>query len=261
MRRHLPLSNLPPPPDWTTFCPYLSRLPNLSSPTHSLLSSIHLSPPHASPHPGRKFWYYLSTEEVTSHALPTIVPSLSYPLVASCLRDMSKINSSTTSTQTTFFILTSQASVWVTPPNRSFFIVLTHGTRLLTRSNMLVYSSLMFQKHLMQSVNHPLLISKLHSLGVDDPGIAWFQFYLSHCLQVTNTAELLSSSKCTTSSVPQGSVLGPTHCLVLLMTSHQSFLQAALSSLQMILPSSSSPATVASLNSPSNPVLTEAIPG
>ena len=60
------------------------------------------------------------------------------------------------------------------------------------------------------TVNHPLLLSKLYSLGLDASNLTWFQSYLSDGSQVTRVSNSISSSGSTTSSVSQGSVLDPT---------------------------------------------------
>ena len=60
------------------------------------------------------------------------------------------------------------------------------------------------------TVNHPLLLSKLRCLGLDASSVTWFQSYLSDRSQVTRVSNSISSPSSTTSDVPQGSVLGPT---------------------------------------------------
>ena len=60
------------------------------------------------------------------------------------------------------------------------------------------------------TVNHPLLLSKLHCLGFDPSSVTWFKSYLSGRSQVTRVSNSTSSPGSTTSGVPQGSILGPT---------------------------------------------------
>ena len=60
------------------------------------------------------------------------------------------------------------------------------------------------------TVNHPHLLAKLQSLGLDTPTLAWFHSYLSDRCQVTRVEDSHSSPGYTSSGVPQGSVLGPT---------------------------------------------------
>ena len=60
------------------------------------------------------------------------------------------------------------------------------------------------------TVNHPLLLSKLRCLGLDASSVTWLQSYLSDRSQVTRVSNSTSSPGSTTSGVPQGSVLGPT---------------------------------------------------
>ena len=60
------------------------------------------------------------------------------------------------------------------------------------------------------TVNHPLLLFKLSCLGFDTSSVSWFKSHLSDCTQITRVSNSTSSPGCTTSGVPQGSVLGPT---------------------------------------------------
>ena len=60
------------------------------------------------------------------------------------------------------------------------------------------------------TVNHPHLLAKLQSLGLDTPTLAWFHSYLSDRCQVTRVEDSYSSPGYTSSGVPRGSVLGPT---------------------------------------------------
>ena len=60
------------------------------------------------------------------------------------------------------------------------------------------------------TVNHPLLLSKLSKLGIASSALSWFQSYISDRTQVTSLSGSTSSPGFPTSGVPQGSVLGPT---------------------------------------------------
>ena len=59
------------------------------------------------------------------------------------------------------------------------------------------------------TVNHSLLLSKLHLLGLDPSAVLWFKSYLSDRSQVTCIDGSSSSPGFLSSGVPQGSVLGP----------------------------------------------------
>ena len=59
-------------------------------------------------------------------------------------------------------------------------------------------------------MNHPLLLSKLYSLGLDPSSVTWFQSNISGCSQVIHVSNATSSPGSTTSGILQGSVLGLT---------------------------------------------------
>ena len=58
-------------------------------------------------------------------------------------------------------------------------------------------------------VDHPLLLQKLCSVGVDDSSLSWFESYLSHRSVCTEVDGHQSNFKSILSGVPQESVLGP----------------------------------------------------
>lgn len=60
------------------------------------------------------------------------------------------------------------------------------------------------------TVNHSLLFSKLHLLGLDPSAVLWFKSYLADRSQVTCIDGSSSSPSFLSSGVPQGSVLVPT---------------------------------------------------
>ena len=64
------------------------------------------------------------------------------------------------------------------------------------------------------TVDHPLLINKLKSLGVTGKSLAWFHSYLSCRIQRTMCNNALSPPAKITTGVPQGSILGPLLFLV-----------------------------------------------
>ena len=59
------------------------------------------------------------------------------------------------------------------------------------------------------TVDHPVLFSKLSKAGLTDPVIAWIRSYLSQRTQVTTVGNACSTPKSVSVGVPQGSVLGP----------------------------------------------------
>jgi hypothetical protein len=59
------------------------------------------------------------------------------------------------------------------------------------------------------SVNHALLLAKLHAIGVDDLSVKWFKSYLTGRKQCVRIGDSTSSYLNVRSGVPQGSILGP----------------------------------------------------
>ena len=59
------------------------------------------------------------------------------------------------------------------------------------------------------TVNHDILLSKLHPLGVSVNSVGWFRSYLSGRKQVVDVSGTMSSECNITCGVPQGSILGP----------------------------------------------------
>lgn len=59
------------------------------------------------------------------------------------------------------------------------------------------------------SVDHNLLIAKLHYYGLDNMSLLFFRSYLENRRQIVRTNLGMSSSKLVSSGVPQGSILGP----------------------------------------------------
>ena len=59
------------------------------------------------------------------------------------------------------------------------------------------------------TVNHAILIDKLHHYGVRGNALDWFRSYLSNRKQYVSYNGVSSSTKLYTCSVPQGSILGP----------------------------------------------------
>ena len=65
-----------------------------------------------------------------------------------------------------------------------------------------------FQKAF-DTVNHKILIDKLHYYGVRGVTLSWFESYLTNRIQQTIVNDTVSDRIEVTRGVPQGSVLGP----------------------------------------------------
>ena len=59
------------------------------------------------------------------------------------------------------------------------------------------------------TVNHDILLYKLHNYGIRGVVYQWFKSYLSKWQQFTSLGDLVSCVGHITTGVPQGSVLGP----------------------------------------------------
>jgi hypothetical protein len=59
------------------------------------------------------------------------------------------------------------------------------------------------------TVNHPRLLNKLPSYGINDVDLMWVSSYLFARTQVVNFERTLSEENYITHGVPQGSILGP----------------------------------------------------
>ena len=64
-------------------------------------------------------------------------------------------------------------------------------------------------KKAFDTVNHSVLLSKLHHYGIRGVVNDWFSSYLSGRVQTTEVGMTVSSKATTPCGVPQGSVLGP----------------------------------------------------
>jgi hypothetical protein len=64
------------------------------------------------------------------------------------------------------------------------------------------------------TLDHAILLSKMHHLGVRGIALQWFKSYLSNRSQFVELENIKSSHKAITCGVPQGSILGPLLFLV-----------------------------------------------
>lgn len=64
-------------------------------------------------------------------------------------------------------------------------------------------------KKAFDTVNHEILIKKLHGIGIEGMALEWFKSYLSNRSQHVHIGDSRSSCKCIICGVPQGSILGP----------------------------------------------------
>ena len=59
------------------------------------------------------------------------------------------------------------------------------------------------------TVDHQILLKKLHYYGIDGTALKWFKSYLSNRKQYISTQEISESCLDIICGVPQGSILGP----------------------------------------------------
>ena len=59
------------------------------------------------------------------------------------------------------------------------------------------------------TIDHYILLRKLHFLGIKGKELNWLENYLSGCTQVVGISGASSDPLHITSGVPQGSILGP----------------------------------------------------
>ena len=97
-------------------------------------------------------------------------------------------------------------------PNLSTEVALAHLTEniLDNMDNGLITGAVFLDlSKAFDTVDHQILLKKLHCLGLNNNSMEWFKSYLSDREQVTSIGNCLSSSRSVTVGVPQGSILGP----------------------------------------------------
>ena len=76
----------------------------------------------------------------------------------------------------------------------------------------------MIFKKVFDTINHEILLGKLHAIGFSKKAIAWFKLYLSDRTFKVNINNHFSDLSKISSGIPQGSILGP--ILFLLFVNH-----------------------------------------
>ena len=61
----------------------------------------------------------------------------------------------------------------------------------------------------LDTVNHDILLQKLYAIGFSKHSVNWFQSYLTNTTFLFNLGNVFSQPACVSSSVTQGSILGP----------------------------------------------------
>ena len=64
-------------------------------------------------------------------------------------------------------------------------------------------------KKAFDSVDHNILLKKMHCYGIRGHTLAWFQSYLSSRIQICNVDQTMSKTRTVKCGIPQGSNLGP----------------------------------------------------
>ena len=76
-------------------------------------------------------------------------------------------------------------------------------------------------KKAFDTVDHKILLQKLHHLGMSMSSISWFENYLLDRTQVTKVENTMSEIMPLTCGVPQGSILGPLMFLIYVNDLHK----------------------------------------
>lgn len=97
-------------------------------------------------------------------------------------------------------------------PNLSTEVALAHLTEniLNNMDNGFITGAVFLElSKTFDTVDHQILLKKLHCLGLNKNSMDWFKSYLSDREQVTSIGNCFSSPRPVTVGVPQGSILGP----------------------------------------------------
>ena len=64
------------------------------------------------------------------------------------------------------------------------------------------------------TIDHDILLQKLHAIGFSKHSVNWFRSYLINRTFLVNLGNIFSQPACVTSGVPEGSILGPLPFLI-----------------------------------------------